>query len=196
MAVTLVDVIVPGAGAGTTSLGLPGSRALVVGTGSHPPDSRLPDLPAVERTVAAVSEALVERCGLGRDHVRALTDPADPKAFLGALTGTAVQAEDVLLLYYIGHGLVSMGGELYLATQDTSDQDIRLAVEALSYSTVREALTGCRARAIMVVLDCSPASCAGSRPQQHSRAACANSHIASRMSGRSTLPVSCFKRCR
>jgi WD40 repeat protein len=137
-----------------TSLAMRGSRALVVGTGSHVSSSVLPGIPAVAGTVSAVSRALVDRCGLSQDHVSALTDPADPKALLTALTETASQAEDVLLFYYVGHGLVSLGGELYLATRDTRDQDISLAVEALSYATVREALTTCRARAIIVVLDC------------------------------------------
>ena len=133
---------------------MPGSRALVVGTGSHAPGSRLPDVPAVAGTVTAVSRTLVERCGLGPGHVRTLTDPEDSKAFLRALTETTARAEDVLLFYYIGHGLVSLGGELYLATRETEDQGIGLAVEALSYATVREALATCRARSIMVVLDC------------------------------------------
>ena len=142
------------AGRPATSLGMPGSRALVVGTGSHAPGSRLPDIPAVADTVTEVSRALVERCGLGPGHVRTLTDPEDPRAFLRALTETTARAEDVLLFYYIGHGLVSLGGELYLATRETGDQGIGLAVEALSYATVRDALATCRARSIMVVLDC------------------------------------------
>ena len=132
---------------------MPGSRALVVGTGSHAPGSRLPDIPAVADTVTEVSRALVERCGLGPGHVRTLTDPEDPRAFLRALTETTARAEDVLLFYYIGHGLVSLGGELYLATRETGDQGIGLAVEAQSYATVRDALA-LPGRSIMVVLDC------------------------------------------
>lgn len=114
---------------------MPGSRAIVVGTGSHALGSRLPDIPAVADTVTAIGRALVERCELDQANVCTLTDPQDPRAFLRALTDTAAQAEDVLLFYYIGHGMVSLGGELYLATQDTRDQDISLAVEALSYAT-------------------------------------------------------------
>lgn len=137
-----------------TALGTPGSRALVAGTGSHVAGSRLPGVPAVAGTVAAVGRALAERCGLDPGSVRTLVDPADPKAFLRALAETAAAAEDVLLLYYVGHGLVGHDGELYLATHETEDTGIGLAVEALSYATVREALTACRARSIMVVLDC------------------------------------------
>lgn len=156
----MADVTAPVTGAEdslpglVTSLSLAGSHALVAGTGTHADGSWLPDIPAVAGTASAVGRALVERCGLSPNRLRVLTDPADPREFLRALTGTAGRAEDLLLFYYIGHGLVSLGGELYLATHGTVDQDIGLAVEALSYATVREALAACRARSIMVVLDC------------------------------------------
>jgi hypothetical protein len=35
------------------------------------------------------------------------------------LAESAQQAQEVLLVCYVGHGLVSSGGELYLATQST-----------------------------------------------------------------------------
>jgi hypothetical protein len=129
-----------------------GSRALVVGTGHHVAGSRLPDVPAVDDTVPALRRALVERCGMR--HARALVDPADPKEFLGVLRAEAAMAEDVFLFYYVGHGLVSSGNELHLATRATEDEGIGLEVDALRYTPLREALMECPARSIMVVLDC------------------------------------------
>jgi WD40 repeat protein len=151
-----VTTLVTGAGDAVpgTSLAVPGTCALVVGTGTHAAGSLLPDIPAVAATVTAVGAALVQRCGLAEDQVATLTDPADPRALLRALTEAAAAARDVLLFYYVGHGLVSIGGELYLATSATTDQGVSLAVEALSYATVRDVLATCAAKSIVVVLDC------------------------------------------
>jgi hypothetical protein len=137
-----------------TALGMPGSRAVVVGTATHVDGSELPDIPAVTRTVDAAAEALVQRCGLASANVHTLTDPADPRAFWRELADTVAEAEDVLLFYYIGHGLVSLGGELYLAARETSGRENGLDVEALSFATVRKELSACRARSVVVVLDC------------------------------------------
>ncbi|MCC3331016.1 caspase, EACC1-associated type [Nocardia abscessus] len=135
-----------------TALGSAGSRALVVGTGRHGASSRLPDVVAVDNTVAELGRCLTERCGMCR--VEVCVDPAGPREFLRALIEMSAQASDVFLFYYVGHGLIGPGGELYLATAATEDEGIGLAVDALAYSTVREALTECPARSIIVVLDC------------------------------------------
>jgi hypothetical protein len=87
--------------------------------------------------------------------VRTKVDPRTPKDFLGVLVEEAERAEDVFLFYYVGHGLVGVDNELYLATRSTEDEDVGLGVDALAYATVRDVLTTkCRARSIAVVLDC------------------------------------------
>ncbi|TWV46014.1 hypothetical protein FRZ03_15490 [Streptomyces misionensis] len=140
-----------------TALASPGSRALVVGSGRHVPGSALPDVPAVARTVQDLSRLLTERCGLAPENLWGggpLLHPRDPIVLGDALTEVAEQATDVLLFYYVGHGLVSPGNELYLATQATDDLVGGLAFKGLPYQAVREALSGCRARSVIVVLDC------------------------------------------
>lgn len=134
------------------SLGTAGSRALIVGTGSHVAGSRVPDVPAVAGTVAELGRVLAERCGLRQ--VREYVDPATPKDLFCAVAEEAEAAEDVFLLYYVGHGLVSLSNELHLAVHSTEDDGIGLPVDALPYSTVRESLAHCRARAVVVILDC------------------------------------------
>lgn len=137
-----------------TALSSQGSRALIVGSGRHLPGSTLPDVPAVEETVRELSRILVERCGLRPEHLRSLTDPEDPRVVGTALRDVAAEAADVLLVYYVGHGLVSSGNELYLATRATDDPVAGLTFNALPYQAVREALSDCRARSVVVVLDC------------------------------------------
>ncbi|MDH6579120.1 caspase family protein [Kitasatospora sp. MAP5-34] len=138
-----------------TALASPGSRALLVGTGRHTPGSRLPDVPAVAATVREVARALVEDCGLRPENLLPpLIDPRDPIEFGNAVVAAAREAEDVLLVYYVGHGLVSPGNELYLATAATDDVAEGLAFKALPYQALREAFSNCRAGSVIVVLDC------------------------------------------
>lgn len=137
-----------------TALARSGSRAVVVGTGTHAPGSALPDIPAVTATVAAVRDTLRDQCAMDESHIVTVTDPASPRPFLATVGRAAAQAEDVLLLYYIGHGLVSLENELFLATGATTDQEAMLPVEALPFAAVRRVLSASRARYVVVVLDC------------------------------------------
>ena len=70
------------------------------------------------------------------------------------MTERAKQAQDVLVVCYVGHGLVSPGGELYLATTSTERQPELLAYTALAYAAVRTSLLQSPARSIVVILDC------------------------------------------
>ncbi|MFJ9777062.1 AAA family ATPase [Kitasatospora sp. NPDC101157] len=135
-------------------LGLPGARALIIGTGSHVPGSVLPEVPAAAGTVRAVERALVDRCGLAPEHVRTVLDPENPVVLGEELTGAAEAADSVLLVYYVGHGLVGDDNELYLATRVTDHLTRGLPYKALRYATLRETLATSRARSVVLVLDC------------------------------------------
>ncbi|AUG75452.1 hypothetical protein CFP65_0489 [Kitasatospora sp. MMS16-BH015] len=112
-------------------------------------------MPAVPATVREIGRVLLEICGLRPENLLPpLIDPQDPITFGNAVVEVAQQDEDVLLVYYVGHGLVSPGNELYLATAATDDPVEGLAFKALPYQALREAFSGCRARSIIVVLDC------------------------------------------
>ncbi len=139
-----------------TGLSNPGVRVLLVGTGRHGPGSRLPDVPAVPDTIADLARCLVDRCGLPDTGLRTLVDPSDPIVFDRAVSTAAREAGDVLLVYYVGHGLLSPDGELHLATSASLDLTRSPAAhyQALPYRTLRDTLAGCRARTVVVVLDC------------------------------------------
>jgi WD40 repeat protein len=130
------------------------AHAVLVGTGTHGRGSVLPGIPAVERTVRELGQALVELCGLPADQLHLLIDPPNPMALRSVLGAVAEQAEDLFLFYYAGHGLIGSDGELYLASQATDDLVHGLATSALPYAEVRDALTFCRARSVIVILDC------------------------------------------
>jgi len=91
---------------------------------------------------------------MSENNVRVLADPLSPLEVGRVLTKSAKQAQNVLLVCYVGHGLVSPGGELYLATKSTERQPELLAYTALAYTAVRTSLLQSPARSIVVVLDC------------------------------------------
>ena len=137
-----------------TMLSAPGTRVLLIGTGAHSADSDLPPVPAVVGTLADLGQVLVERCGLAEENLRVVRDPANPTELGIAVAQEAERAEDVLWVYYVGHGLVNPAGELYLATAATDSRPGWVGYTALAYSAIRGSLLQSSARSIVVVLDC------------------------------------------
>ncbi|MGH3821685.1 MAG: caspase, EACC1-associated type, partial [Pseudonocardiaceae bacterium] len=111
-------------------------------------------MPAVSTTLIDLKQTLVSQCGMAEGHVRLLTDPLSLREVGGVLTESAQQAHDVLLVCYVGHGLISPGGELYLAIKSTERRPELLAYTALAYTAVRTSLLQSPARATVVILDC------------------------------------------
>ncbi|MBO3752402.1 AAA family ATPase [Streptosporangiaceae bacterium NEAU-GS5] len=108
-------------------------------------------------TVADMRDAYVMRCGVPRDAVTALVDPASPVEFGEALAGVAESAHGLLIVHYIGHGLLGNDGRLHLATQMTSDNKSHLPYSALAYASMRDTLReAMRAgvQTLVVILDC------------------------------------------
>jgi WD40 repeat protein len=134
------------------------ARVLLLGTGAHASGSSLADLPAVAGTLADLKQVLVGRCGLPAAAVRVERDPATPVELGDAVAAEAGRAEGLLVVYYVGHGLVSSTGALHLATRVTRPTDLHLPHTALPYDTVREYLRQYRlggpARSLVVILDC------------------------------------------
>jgi len=130
-----------------------GVRVLLVGTGEHASGSQLPALPSVSATVSDLAATVVECCGADSGQVHTTVNPADPLVLGRALTDVT-KAEDVVLVCYVGHGLLDSEGELYLATRATDHLVEGLGFTALSYRTLRAELARTRARQVIVVLDC------------------------------------------
>jgi WD40 repeat protein len=140
---------------GLGMLAAAGARALLVSSGSHVPESRLEPVPTAAASVMDLGRCLVERAGLDPDHLEVLADPASPQGLSSALGEAAGLATDVLFFWYAGHGLVSAAQELHLATRATVDLTLGVPeYQALPYSTVKSIIKRCRARLIVVGLDC------------------------------------------
>jgi hypothetical protein len=137
----------------------PHSRALLIGAGHYLDGSGLPDVPAVSTTLADLRLALLTRCGLPDTAVRVLADPDTAQTIGEAVAEAADKAEDLLLVYYVGHGLIGSDGTLHLAAAGSegfrADRRVsRVEVTALPYSHLRNLVAACAARSRIVVLDC------------------------------------------
>ncbi|WP_328457023.1 caspase, EACC1-associated type [Amycolatopsis sp. NBC_00438] len=140
-----------------TELRAAGSRAVLIGTGCATGGSGaagLDGVPAVAATVTDLAAVLVERCGMAAGNVRVLLDPALPFDVGAALAEETRHAEDALVVFFCGHGLVSLDGELYLATAATDTRAGYLAHTAVAYGQLRNAVLASPARVKIVILDC------------------------------------------
>lgn len=130
------------------------SRIVLIGTSSYE-DENLPDLPAVARSIEDLKAALTDPVyGLvPENHCDVLADEGDIRLIGRRLRQAANQAEDLLLVYYAGHGLkAGRRHELYLALHDTEWEEPEFS--ALEYDKLRSAVLSSPAATKMIILDC------------------------------------------
>jgi len=130
------------------------ARVLLIGTGHHKAGSGLPSIPAVPATLKALRRALIERGEVPPDNIRVLRNPASPTTMGNAVATVAEEATDVLLVYFVGHGLIGIDTTLHLATGSSDYRSNRISYTALPFRTIRECVRESRARSKIVILDC------------------------------------------
>lgn len=130
------------------------SRIVLIGTFKHTGTVRLPDLPAVANNLAGLAAALADpEFGLPGAPVPVVVRNPSSQHELGVLlTENAKKAEDLMLVYFSGHGLIDARGDLYLALTG-SDAALPMFT-AFPYDGLRYALRDCPARNRVVILDC------------------------------------------
>ncbi|MFF0000320.1 caspase family protein [Streptomyces avermitilis] len=116
----------------------------------------LAEIPAVRDNLTALWKVLTGEHGLlPVDHCQVLGDQDQPldKATLGsALAVARLEATDLLLVYYAGHGLLDEEGLLHLTLADAEPDNV--AYTAVPLEVVKRELSRARARARVLVLDC------------------------------------------
>ncbi len=129
-----------------------GWRAVLVGVSRYD-DVAIPDIPAAANNVADLAKVLTasEGGGLAESHCTVLTNPESPQVGL-AVGSAAREADDVLLVYYTGHGVVDRRGQLYLALPGSSKEQPKWS--SVPFSTLRDDLMASRARTRVLILDC------------------------------------------
>jgi glycine betaine/choline ABC-type transport system substrate-binding protein len=129
------------------------SRAILVGTSEYGDESFGP-LPAAANSLKGLSEILVDDrlCGWPAERVTALLNPGNGSQLVMSLREWAQDTEEVLLLYYVGHGTISPAGELCLTLPNTEFN--HPDVTGIEYRHIRSALLDSPARIKVVILDC------------------------------------------
>jgi uncharacterized caspase-like protein len=130
------------------------SRIILFGTSVHR-DAELPDVPVIANNIRDLTAVFTdERFGIvrrGRCH--AVLNVASQRQFGKRLLGAARAAEDLLLVYFAGHGLLGpRRRELFLALPNTAHD--ALAFSALSFDAIRDACLESPATCRVVILDC------------------------------------------
>jgi uncharacterized caspase-like protein len=131
-------------------------RALLIGNSTYPADEHnLPPLKGPARDIAALRDALVDPAtGLfAAIDITLLPDAVATHALRGlsAFFGAA-HRDDVLLLYFSGHGKLDRNARLHLCMHDTETTD--LLATAVSSTRINEFVEASRARSVAIVLDC------------------------------------------
>jgi len=131
-------------------------RALLVGNWHYPDDpANLPDLKGPLNDVSRLAETLADpRLGLfARDDVAVLTErqsheiTAELEHFFAEAT-----RQDVLLVYYSGHGVTADDGSLLLCGRNArTDRKLATMVDS---GTVNRMIQQCAAAAVVILLDC------------------------------------------
>lgn len=129
------------------------SRAILIGTASYR-DPRFPALPAADNSLTAFRDVLVDGdlCGWPPDRITVLADPTDVSRLSQTLRRLARATDEVLLVYFVGHGVILRRGQLCLVLSDTDAEDADIT--GLEFARLRETLLDSPARVKIVVLDC------------------------------------------
>ncbi|MEW1611495.1 MULTISPECIES: caspase family protein [unclassified Streptomyces] len=117
-------------------------------------DASLPDVPAALNSLHAMHRLLTnpDLCGWSEDRVLVVEDPAGAAELALQLHRLAEETTGTLLIYFVGHGVVTKTGALCLTTGHTQLRYPDLT--GLEYNKIRSALLDSPAQVKLVILDC------------------------------------------
>src|SRR5579863_2121278 len=151
-----------GASTGHTSAGpamrddgrLPeGSRAVLIGVSAYE-YAEFPPIRAARNSLDEMRSLLTDPalCGWPSGQVTVIANPLSAAGLATTIADLAEAVTGTLLLYYVGHGVLSARGELCLTV--TSSRPDRPKISALPWDTVADVLRDCPARTRLAILDC------------------------------------------
>ncbi|SDE31778.1 caspase, EACC1-associated type [Glycomyces harbinensis] len=125
------------------------SRALLIGTADY---AHLPKVPASLKNALALQAALQRHAGLPEEHCRILLDAPGLPAVGRAVAAATAEADDLLLVYYSGHGFIGPDDKLYLTLPQTSES--LLPWTGIPFEFLHDALRNAPASTRVLILDC------------------------------------------
>ncbi|WP_106971807.1 caspase family protein [Streptomyces xylophagus] len=131
------------------------SRVVLIGTSKYE-STDLEDVPAIERNLSSLKQFLTSEEGgiVPTENCTVIENPKSQAVVGEGIARAADAAEDLLLIYYSGHGLLSSARhELFLGMQGTATGS-HLPFTAVDFSHVRDACLGSSARSRVLILDC------------------------------------------
>ncbi|MFM7425036.1 MAG: SUMF1/EgtB/PvdO family nonheme iron enzyme [Elainella sp.] len=129
--------------------------ALLIGISEYE-ETAVPNLPAVQGDLEAIRQVLEDPQIAGFDRVTVLANPVR-QAMAEAIEQlfSTHQSDDLLLLYFAGHGIKDDRGNLYLTSANTRQNAGWLAkASAVESRFLHDQMQGSRCKRQVIILDC------------------------------------------
>ena len=129
------------------------SRAVLIGVSDYD-YPEFPPIRAARNSLQAMRALLADPalCGWPPGQITVFADPVSAADLADQVADLAEGTTGVLLLYYVGHGVLSARGELCLTV--TSTRPNRPKFSGLAWENFAEVLRTCPARVRLAILDC------------------------------------------
>ncbi|GAB3914685.1 hypothetical protein GCM10029964_126590 [Kibdelosporangium lantanae] len=132
------------------------SSVILMGTCDYERADKLHNLPAVRNNLTGLQRILSDSaCAVfSPENCVVIDTPDTPKGLLRRLRRAASITEDVLLVYYSGHGILDRNGELYLCVAETDPDPHEVDGTGVPFKSVRQVIEDSPARVRVLILDC------------------------------------------
>jgi hypothetical protein len=130
-----------------------GSRAVLIGVSAYE-YAEFPPIRAARNSLQAMRSLLLDPalCAWPPEWITVIANPISATELATSIADLAELTTGVLLVYYVGHGVLSSGGELCLTV--TSTRPDRPKISGLPWDTVADVLRSCAASMRVAILDC------------------------------------------
>ncbi|WP_330253541.1 caspase family protein [Nocardia sp. NBC_00565] len=131
------------------------SRVLLIGASKFS-DRTLPELPSVANNISDLAKLFTSEASfnLPAEFCTAVLDESSPHVLGKYLQSLANDAEDLMLVYYSGHGLIGQDGDLYLSLPQTDTDRQLVTLSALPFNWLKKTMATARAANRILILDC------------------------------------------